>query len=117
MNIEDFREYCLSKNMVEESLPFDENTLAFKLMGKIFALTNISKFSFINLKCDPQRALELRERYAGIKPGFHMNKVHWNSVYVNEDVNNELIKKLIDHSYDLILKSLSKSKQRLVIDA
>lgn len=108
MNIEDFRNYCIAKKGVTEEFPFDETTLVFKVMGKMFALSGIDDFEFINLKCDPERSAELRERHSGIKPGYHMNKQLWNSVYLREDVNDQLIYELIDHSYDLIVASLTK---------
>lgn len=110
MDISDFRDYCLAKKGVTESFPFDEKTLVFKV-GKMFALTDVEGFSKINLKCDPERAIDLRETYQGVTPGYHMNKVHWNSVSVNEDVPEQLILTLIDHSYELIVQSLTK-KQR-----
>ena len=106
MNIEEYRDFCLSLYGVEEGFPFDQNTLVFKAGNKIFALLNLENFEFINLKCDPEKALELRESNAGIKPGWHMNKKHWNSVYINSDVSDKLILDLTTHSYDLIVKSL-----------
>ena len=108
MNLEFIREYCLSKHQAEESFPFDASILAFKIGGKIFALFGIDDFKSINLKCDPEKSIELRERYEGINPGFHMNKKHWNTVNVFQDVDNQLVLELIDHSYDLVLKSLPK---------
>ena len=114
MNIEEFREYCLSYNGVTESFPFDEITLVFKVGGKMFAICSLDQFDFINLKCDPGRALELRSEYDAVKPGWHMNKKHWNSVYVNQDLNDLMVKELIDHSYRLIVDSLPKSKRALL---
>lgn len=108
MNIEEFRDYCLKKNTVTEHFPFDDKTLVFKVGGKMFALTDVVDFSSINLKCDPERAIELREVYNGVKPGYHMSKDHWNTVAVYEDVPESLILELIDHSYQLIVNSLSK---------
>lgn len=108
MNIEDFRDYCISKKGVTEVFPFDENTLVFKVMGKMFALADVENFDFINLKSDPEKAVELREKYQGIKPGYHMSKIHWNSVYVNTDVADGLVLQLIDESYSLIVSSLTK---------
>ena len=114
MNIEVFRDYCLAKAGVTEELPFDENTLVFKVMGKMFALTDIELFDSINLKCDPARALELREQYDGIRPGYHMNKKHWNSVSTDGSVPDTLLYELIDHSYDLVVAGLpGKLRQRL----
>ena len=109
MNIEELRDYCLSKPQVTESFPFDESTLVFKVGGKMFALTGLEKFPpAINLKCDPNYALELRESYEVIQPGFHMNKKHWNTILYQENLSPELFKELIDHSYDLVVKSLTK---------
>jgi predicted DNA-binding protein (MmcQ/YjbR family) len=116
MNIESYRDYCLSKPGVTEGFPFDENTYVLKVLGKIFALTNIEKFIFINLKCDPMRAIELREGNPGIQPGYHMNKEHWNSVYTDGSVTDPQIIELIDHSYELILASLPKSKRKQLPD-
>jgi len=114
MNIEAFRDYCLAKAAVTEELPFDENTLVFKVMGKMFALTDIELFTSINLKCDPARALELREQYAGITPGYHMNKKHWNSVSTDGSVPDALLYELIDHSYELVVAGLpAKLRQQL----
>ena len=110
MDIEQLREYCLSKMGATESFPFDNRTLVFKV-GKMFALCDIEQFSSLNLKCDPEKAIELRETYQGIIPGYHMNKTHWNTVSVDSDVPEKLILELIDHSYELIVMSLTK-KQR-----
>lgn len=111
MNIEEFRTYCISKKGVEETFPFDASTLVFKVMGKMFALADIEEFSGINLKCDPEYAIELREQFEGVNPGYHMNKQHWNTVSVNADVSDKLIYSLIDQSYELIVKSLTKKLQ------
>lgn len=111
MNIEEYRGYCITKKGVTEAFPFDESTLVFKVMGKVFALTGVDNFEFINLKCDPEHAIELRESYEGIKPGYHMSKKHWNSVYLNSDVSDKMICGLIDDSYQLIVKSLTKKLQ------
>ncbi|MFT6865578.1 MAG: putative DNA-binding protein (MmcQ/YjbR family) [Cyclobacteriaceae bacterium] len=108
MDIEQYREYCLAKLGVTEGTPFGENILVFKVMNKMFALTDIDLFISINLKCDPDRAIKLREEYADIIPGYHMNKVHWNTVTVNGDVSDTLLIELIDHSYDLVVESLPK---------
>jgi predicted DNA-binding protein (MmcQ/YjbR family) len=114
MNIEEYRAYCLAKQGVTESTPFDEITLVFKVV-KMFALSNIEKFEFINLKCDPDRALELRAEFDGVTPGYHMSKKHWNSVSLDGSVSDALIYELIDHSYDSVCNSLSK-KQRAELD-
>mgnify|MGYP000518902356 CR=1 FL=1 len=108
MNIEDFRTYCLTKPGTTEDFPFDNKTLVFKVMGKMFALTSIESFSSVNLKCDPEKALDLRADYSGILPGYHMNKKHWNTVSVNEDVTDQMVRELTDHSYQLVVKSLPK---------
>ena len=111
MNIESYREYCLSKKGVTEDFPFDNETLVFKVGGKMFALTGIEQFKSINLKCDPERAVELREEYRGILPGYHMNKKHWNTVMMDGSVPMRLIKQMIDDSYDLVVSSLPKRQR------
>lgn len=108
MYIDEFRDYCMAKKGVTEHTPFGPETLVMKVMDKIFALTGIDNFEFINLKCDPERAAELREQYEGIKPGWHMNKTHWNSVMVDGSVSDQMIRELIDHSYELIVESLPR---------
>lgn len=108
MHIEEFRDYCLAKKGVTEETPFGPDTLVFKVMGKMFALTNLNNFDFINLKCDPDRALQLREEYPGITPGYHMNKKLWNSVTTDGSIHDRMMKELIDHSYELIVASLPK---------
>lgn len=111
MNIEYFREYCLNKKGVSEEFPFDEDTLVFKVREKIFALTGLDGEFRINLKCDPERAIELRENYQYIIPGYHMNKKHWNTIVVDECDNIELLKELIDDSYKLVIGGLTKKQQ------
>jgi len=106
--LDDVRSYCLSKKGVEEAFPFDKSTLVFKVMGKLFALCNVDDFKSVNLKCNPERAIELRETYEGIIPGWHMSKVHWNTIQVYSDVPPRLILELIDHSYSLVVSSLTK---------
>ena len=108
MNIEEFREYCLAKQATTESLPFDDNTLVFKVHGKMFTLSGIESFASINLKCDPEYAIELREEYEGIQPGYHMNKTHWNTVLNDGSVPDELMFELIDQSYDLVVRKIRK---------
>ncbi len=108
MYLDEFREYCLSKKGTSEGTPFGPETLVFKVMNKMFAVTSIDTYEFVNLKCDPEYAAELREREAGIKPGWHMNKAHWNSVMTSGTVSENLFKELVDHSYDLIVQSLPK---------
>jgi len=112
MNIEELRDYCLSKKGVTECFPFDEVTLVFKVGGKIFALTNLDREPSVNLKCDPERAIDLREKYSSIIPGYHMNKTHWNTIYMNNSIPDKLMKEMIDLSYLLIVQSLSKSKRK-----
>jgi predicted DNA-binding protein (MmcQ/YjbR family) len=109
MNIEDFREYCLSKNGVSESFPFDETTLVFKVMDKMFTLTDTEDDFSINLKCEPEKAIELRERYPAVKPGYHMSKKHWNTVIIDGSVDDEILYKWIDDSYNLIVSKLTKA--------
>ncbi len=115
MNITSFYEYCLSKKGVTEHFPFDEDALVFKVGGKIFALTSLKKWEngnpTLNLKCNPERAEDLRNQYNGIQPGFHMNKKHWNTIAINRDVSNSLVTELIDHSYELVFKSLTIKSQ------
>ncbi|HEY8400199.1 MAG TPA: MmcQ/YjbR family DNA-binding protein [Cytophagaceae bacterium] len=111
MNIEDFRNYCLSKKGVTEEFPFDENTLVFKVMNKMFALTDVDVFESINLKCDPEEAVMLRERYNAVLPGYHMNKKHWNTIVMDGSISDKLVYQWIDHSYDLVVKGLTKKQQ------
>jgi len=114
MNIEEFREYCLKKKGVTEEFPFDEYTLVFKVKGKMFALTNLEGDWNLALKCDPERANELREQHSSIRPGYHMNKVHWNTVLMDGSLNERLVLELIDHSYDLVVAKLpAKLKNEL----
>ena len=109
MNIEELREYCISKPHVEEAFPFDEETLVFKVGGKMFLLVDINGSPVhFNVKCDPERAIELREQYTFIIPGFHMNKKHWNTVTCEKGASKKLLKELIDHSYELVIQSLPK---------
>lgn len=116
MNIQQLYEFCLSKKGVTEHFPFDEDTLVFKIGGKMFCLASLKEWEagnpYLNLKCDPERAIELREQYEGIKPGWHMSKTHWNTVSVNADVPTKMITELINHSYGLVFKSLTKKVQQ-----
>ena len=102
MNIESLREYCISKQHVTESFPFDDETLVFKASGRIFALVSLEGDFTINLKCDPAYALELRERYPAVIPGYHMNKKHWNTINLDGTVPDKEVFSWIDHSYNLI---------------
>ncbi|WP_438971999.1 MmcQ/YjbR family DNA-binding protein [Polaribacter sp.] len=113
MNIEELRDFCISKKGVTEHFPFDDVTLVFKVMNKMFALVGLHQWESgdqkINLKCNPQKANELRADYEGISAGFHMNKKHWNTVLMNNsDVSDQLVFQLIDHSYDLVVQGLTK---------
>ncbi len=116
MNIEEFRDYCLALKGVTEHFPFDNRTLVFKVMDKMFALTDIETFDSINLKCDPERAIELRERYHCIIEGYHMNKKHWNTILIEGVLSGELLlnelKGLISHSYKQVIKGLPKKVQK-----
>ena len=109
MNIEEFRAYCISKKGVTEAFPFDEQTLVFKVMGKMFALSGLERVpSQVNLKCDPERSIELREAYDGtIVAGYHMSKVHWNTLSLAL-LPPKLVLELIDHSYELVVSKFTK---------
>lgn len=114
MNIEEAREACLSIKGASESFPFGEDTLVFKVMDKMFAYMGLEAKDgefWLNLKCDPERAIELRERFNGIFPGYHSNKKYWNSIVLDSDVPHKLIKELIQHSVDEVIKKLPKVKQ------
>jgi predicted DNA-binding protein (MmcQ/YjbR family) len=111
MTLEYYRDYCLAKPSVTEDTPFGPDTLCFRVGGKIFSICSICEFQYINLKCDPERAAELREQFPGITPGYHMNKKMWNSVSTLGTVPDKLILQLADQSYNLILASLPKKVQ------
>src|SRR3954466_11185637 len=109
MDLEQFREYCLTKSQVTEGTPFGETVLVFKVAGKIFALASLDEIpATANLKCDPDLALELRDRYEDVRPGYHMNKKHWNTVVISSEIPDRELRKIIDHSYDLVVQSLPK---------
>jgi len=113
MNVEEIQAYCMAKKGVTQSFPFNQETLVFKVLDKMFLLMSLNKqpLSF-NVKCDPEKAIELRETYTeNVLPGYHMSKLHWNTVIVNEELSSNLIKSFIDESYQLVVKSLPKSKQ------
>ena len=117
MHVEQLRDFCITKKGVTEHFPFDEVTLVFKVMNKMFALSSLDKWEkgeeSINLKCDPEKAIMLREGFEGINPGWHMNKRLWNTVTINNaDVSDDLLRKLINHSYDLVVKGLTKKAQK-----
>lgn len=111
MNIETFRDYCLSKKGVSEEFPFDQNTLVFKVIGKLFALTDVNRFESVNLKCDPDKVAELREEYDFVRPGFHMNKKHWNTIDMVWDLDDVLFKSWIDDSYNLVVEKLTRAQK------
>jgi|SRR5690554_3997779 len=115
MNIEQYRDYCINKKGVTEEFPFDQDTLVFKVMGKMFALTSLQKWEAgdhsINLKCEPDWGQELRTKFTAIVPGYHMSKKHWNTVALNQDVPDKMIFELIDHSYNLVVSGLTKKLQ------
>ena len=108
MNIEEFREYCLSLPNVTEDMPFDENVLVFRLHGKIFACVAMDNPDLATMKCDPEKAIELREQYSSIEGAFHWNKKFWNQVWFNQDVDDKLIRSLVDHAYNEVYKKLPK---------
>lgn len=112
MNIEEFREYCLSYNGVTEGYPFDEDTLVFKVMEKMFAMTDVDNFSRINLKCDPVKAAMLRDLYPEVEPGYHMNKRHWNTIDPHGNLDDVLIREWIDDSYNLVVDNLPRKEQK-----
>ena len=108
MHFDELIHFCFQLPGATETFPFDKRTLVMKVQNKMFALVDVDDFDAINLKCDPEKAIELRESFQGVQPGFHMNKTHWNSVYLNEDVSDQLLAELIDHSYELVYASLPK---------
>ncbi len=115
MDLESFREYCLSKKACEETFPFDEVTLVFKVMGKIFALVPLdNEIASSNLKADPEWSIELRESHYQITPGFHMSKKHWNTVLLEQGLDDKLIMQMIDHSYDLVVSKLTKGNKEIL---
>jgi predicted DNA-binding protein (MmcQ/YjbR family) len=119
MNLENFYEYCLSKKGATEHFPFDQDTLVFKVGEKMFALSSMKQWEIgepkVNLKCNPEYALELRAEYNDIQPAYHMSKIHWNTVGINSEVSDSFVKELIDDSYDLVFKSLTKNIQNQIL--
>ncbi|MBN2681229.1 MAG: MmcQ/YjbR family DNA-binding protein [Bacteroidales bacterium] len=111
MNVEDLRNYCLSKPGVTESFPFDDVTLVMKVGNKMFALISLDEPYGINLKCNPELAIQLRETYDAVKPGYHMNKTHWNTVNIDGSISKQLLREWIDDSYSLIYNSLPNNKK------
>lgn len=120
MSLETFYEYCFAKRGVTEHFPFDQDTLVFKVGGKMFALSSLNQWEkgepSVNLKCDPDYAQELRAQFGAIQPAFHMNKKHWNTVVINNEVTDTFVKELIDDSYNLIFASLTKKLQSEILE-
>lgn len=116
MKLDQFTEYCLSKKATLMDHPFGEETICLRVAGKIFAITSYSIPLKVNLKCDPEEAVELRERYEEVQPGYHMNKTHWNTINFEGSISDKELKRMIDNSYDLIVKSLTKKQKELMSD-
>ena len=115
MNIEEIREYCISKPAVTEGFPFNDTALVFKVAGKMFALLDLSEDSRgISLKCDPELAIELRARFPEVTPAWHFNKQHWNGVDLKGSISDKKLKEWIDHSYSIVVDSLPKSKREVL---
>ncbi len=114
MDIETIRYYCLKKAEVIESFPFGDDTLVFKVNGKMFALMNLEGNPSINLKCDPEKALDLREHYEAVQPGYHMNKKLWNTVMLDYSIDRQLIQQWIDDSYDLVVQKMPKKDRERI---
>ena len=115
MDLESFREYCLSKPGATEDMPFGEDVLVFRVGGKMFALASLDEIpATANLKCDPDLALELRDRYEQVRPGYHMSKKHWNTVEIDNGIPDAELHKMIDHSYELVVKRLPDVKRKLL---
>jgi predicted DNA-binding protein (MmcQ/YjbR family) len=112
MFIDELREHCMARPFVTEGFPFDEDTLVFKVDGKMFALISLSDPTRVNLKCDPERATSLREQFDAVRPGYHMSKTHWNTVYLQSDLDDGLIRELIDHSYDEVIRGFTRKRRR-----
>jgi predicted DNA-binding protein (MmcQ/YjbR family) len=116
MTFRELREHCLSKHGAEETFPFGETVLVFKVAGKMFALTSLDRLPFsVSLKCDPERAVEIRERYPAVQPGYHLNKTHWNTVELDGSVSAAEVRGWIDHSYDLVVKSLRRADREILL--
>jgi len=117
MDIEQIRDYCLSKKSVKESLPFGEEVLVFKVAGKVFLLMSMDERPLqFNVKCDPEKAIELREQYDCVQPGYHMNKKHWNTIIVDGSAPTKLLKDWMDHSYEQVVLGLPK-KERMKLQS
>jgi len=116
MNIEEIRVYCLSRKQTNEGFPFGDDTLVFKVKGKMFVLMNLEGELRLNLKCDPEEAIRLREKYDAVIPGYHMNKKLWNTVIADGSITDELLKKWINDSYELVVRKLPKKDRIGLID-
>jgi predicted DNA-binding protein (MmcQ/YjbR family) len=116
MNIESFRDFCLSLKGVTEGFPFGVSNLVFSVMGKMFALTNADNFESVNLKCDPEKAVELREKYNAVMPGYHMNKKHWNTVIIDGSIGDKEFLSWVKDSYDLVIAGLPKKIQKELLE-
>jgi predicted DNA-binding protein (MmcQ/YjbR family) len=114
MNIEEFRNYCLAKKGTSDGFPFDKTTLVIKVMNKMFALTDIDDEFSINIKCEPENAVELREKYSAVKTGYHMNKALWNTILIDGSIPDKLLYKWIDDSYNLIVGKLTKKEKEIL---
>jgi len=112
MNIELLRDFCISKKSVTEEFPFDSETLVFKVQGKAFVLANIENFDSLNVKCDPEKAIELREEHDAIIPGYHMNKKHWNTIKVDGTLSDKFIFEQVNHSYEQVVKGMPLKIQK-----
>lgn len=111
MHFDELIQFCFSLKGTTEHFPFDKRTLVLKVQGKMYALVDVEEPTGINLKCDPERAIELRERFSGIQPGYHMSKKHWNTVSLQGEIDDDLLRELIRHSYDLVVNSLPKKSR------
>jgi predicted DNA-binding protein (MmcQ/YjbR family) len=117
MDLERFRSHCLAKKGVTEEFPFGENTLIYKVMGKMFALTDLENFESINLKVDPEIGATLREEHASVEPGYHMNKKHWITVWMDGSISDKFIKEWTDNSYDLVVKRLTRAAREELLQS
>ncbi len=116
MNIENFRLFCMSKKGCSESFPFDESTLVFKVMDKMFALTDIKDDFSINIKCRPEKAILLREQYRAVNAGYHMSKLHWNTIIIDGSIPDSILNEWIDDSYNLVVEKLTKKQKILLLN-
>ena len=117
MYLDEVRDLCLSFLGATEETPFGPDTLVFKVVGKMFLATGLTDYEYINVKCDPEKALALREQYPAIRPGFHMNKKHWNSIYVHEGISQKVVRDCIQESYSLVVAGLTKQQKQVLEEA